>query len=67
MTMDRKKLGTILLIAGVMVWPVGWFILPIFGIHLANVPDLLVPHLCGVIPGVYLRGSKILKKITGGK
>ncbi|NOZ76944.1 MAG: hypothetical protein GXO65_04560 [Euryarchaeota archaeon] len=64
--MDRKTAGTALIIIGVLVWPVGLWVLPAFGIHPAPVPDLLVPHLCGVVPGVYLRGSKILKKLKPG-
>jgi hypothetical protein len=64
--MDRKTAGTILLILGILVWPVGLWVLPaFFDIRLEVFPYLLVPHLCGVIPGVYLRGSKILKKLKG--
>ena len=58
--MTRRRLGTTLLIIGVSVWPLGWWVLPLFGIDLPTVPHLLVAHLAGVIPGVILRGSKIL-------
>jgi hypothetical protein len=60
--MEREKLGTILLILGVLAWPVGFFLIS-QGFDIKPVPDILVPHLLGVVPGVYLRGSKILRKI----
>lgn len=58
--MKREKTGTILIILGVLAWPVGLFIL-----KWEPVPNVLIPHLCLVIPGVYLRGSKIMKKLKG--
>jgi hypothetical protein len=60
--LDRKKTGTILLVLGVLAWPVG-FLLIRLGFELRPVPDILVPHLLGVVPGVYLRGSKILERL----
>jgi hypothetical protein len=59
--LDRKKLGTLLLVLGVLAWPVG-FILIRFGYNIKPVPDILIPHLLGVVPGVFLRGSKILER-----
>ncbi|MBU2560197.1 hypothetical protein KKA03_04805 [archaeon] len=56
--MDREKTGTILIIIGVLVWPIGVLIL-----HWKPIPNVLIPHLCFVVPGVYLRGSKLLKRI----
>ncbi len=61
--MERQKLGTILLILGVLAWPVGFFLIG-QGHDIEPVPDILIFHLLGVVPGVYLRGSKILKKLT---
>ncbi|RMF89184.1 MAG: hypothetical protein D6733_06815 [Methanobacteriota archaeon] len=55
--MEREKIGTVLIILGILAWPVG------LSLGIKPVPNILVPHLLGVIPGVYLRGSKILKKI----
>ncbi|MFO7967330.1 MAG: hypothetical protein R6U44_07005 [Archaeoglobaceae archaeon] len=54
--MDRRKIGLILIILGVLAWPVGIFL---------EVETLytLIAHLCGVIPGVILRGSRILAKL----
>ncbi len=57
--MDKGKIGTILIIIGVLVWPVGLFVL-----HWEPVPNVLIPHLCFVVPGVYLRGSKLLKRLS---
>ena len=58
--MDRQKTGTIMIILGVLFWPIGLFLL-----KWKPVPNILIPHLLLVIPGVYLRGSKILRKIRG--
>jgi hypothetical protein len=53
--MDRKKIGTLLLILGILAWPIGF--------ALEKAPTTILPfHLLGVIPGVILRGSKILKR-----
>ncbi|MFP3946695.1 MAG: hypothetical protein ACLFVI_07305 [Archaeoglobaceae archaeon] len=54
--MDRRKIGLVLIILGVLAWPIGIFL----GVETSYT---LAAHLCGVIPGVILRGSKILKKI----
>ncbi len=56
--MERQKLGTILLILGILAWPLG------YGLKVKPIPNILFFHLLFIIPGVYLRGSKILKKIT---
>jgi hypothetical protein len=56
--MEREKLGTILLVIGVLAWPVGLYL------GVKPVPNILVIHLLGVVPGVYLRGSKILKRFA---
>jgi hypothetical protein len=55
--MDRERLGTTLLILGILAWPIG------LSLGVKPIPNILIFHLLGVIPGVYLRGSKILKKI----
>ncbi|MFQ5888266.1 MAG: hypothetical protein ACE5HY_06180 [Candidatus Hydrothermarchaeales archaeon] len=55
--MEREKVGTILLVLGVLAWPVG------LSLGVKPVPNILIPHLLGVIPGVYLRGSKIIKRL----
>ncbi len=54
--MDRRRLGLILIILGVLAWPVGIFLE-------IETSYTLTAHLCGVIPGVILRGSRILKKL----
>jgi len=64
--MEREKIGTILLILGVLAWPVGFGLKATLLPGIQPVPDILVPHLLGVVPGVYLRGSKILKKLGLG-
>jgi hypothetical protein len=56
---DREKTGTILIIMGVLVWPVGLYIL-----KWEPIPNVLIPHLLFVVPGVYLRGFKRLKGLT---
>ena len=55
--MERQKLGMILIILGALAWPVG------FILHVKPIPNILFFHLLFIIPGVYLKGSKILKKI----
>ncbi len=60
--MDKRSLGSLLIIAGVAVWPVGLFVLPKFGVILP-VRRLLMAHLVLVIPGALLRGSRILALI----
>lgn len=62
--MDRRSLGSLLIIAGVAVWPIGLFVLPLFGIVLP-VRRILLAHLVLVIPGALLRGSRILALIRG--
>lgn len=57
---DKEKIGLVLIILGVLVWPVGLFVL-----HLRPVPDCLVPHLCLVIPGAILKGGRIGRLIKG--
>jgi hypothetical protein len=52
-------IGSLLLVLGILVWPLGWFVLPLVGIEVRNVPDLLALHLLGVVPGSYLRGSRL--------
>ena len=64
--MEREKIGTILLILGILAWPIGLSLRSI-GYPIRPVPDILVPHLLGVVPGVYLRGSKILRKLKERK
>lgn len=54
--MDRRKLGLILIILGVLAWPVGIFLE-------IETSYTLTAHLCGVIPGVILRGSRIFRKL----
>jgi hypothetical protein len=56
---EREKTGTVMIIIGVLVWPIGLFIL-----HWEPIPYVLIPHLCFVIPGAYLRGFKVLKRLT---
>ncbi|MEE8168328.1 MAG: hypothetical protein V3T58_05605 [Candidatus Hydrothermarchaeales archaeon] len=58
--MEREKIGLAMIILGVFVWPVGLLIL-----KLKPMPYVLASHLLLVIPGVYLRGSKIFKRIRG--
>jgi len=53
--MERKRLGLILIILGVIAWPAGLFVL-----NLQKHETLLI-HLSLVLPGVYLRGLKYLK------
>jgi|Deesub1362A_J573_1020465.scaffolds.fasta_scaffold00451_9 hypothetical protein len=53
--MDRKSIGMILIILGVLAWPVGLFVLSL------EKPQTLALHLSLVLPGVYLRGLKYLK------
>ncbi len=55
--MERQKLGMILIILGVLAWPVGYIL------NVKPIPNILFFHLLFIIPGVYLKGSKILKKI----
>ncbi len=64
--MEREKIGTALLILGVLAWPVGFLLKATVLPGIRPVPDILIPHLLGVVPGVYLRGSKILKKLSLG-
>jgi hypothetical protein len=56
--MEREKIGTILIILGVLAWPVGLYIL-----EWKPIPNVLVPHLLFVVPGVYFRGLKRLNKL----
>ncbi len=63
--MDRKRFGTLLLVLGVLAWPIGYVLKATVFPDIRPVPDILVPHLLGVIPGVFLRGSKVLKRFTG--
>jgi len=51
---ERKKLGLLLILLGVAVWPVA----AVFNIATRTA---LALHLSLVIPGVYLRGSRILR------
>jgi hypothetical protein len=53
----REIIGTVLIFAGVLAWPIG------LALNLRPAPDILIPHLMLVVPGVYLRGSKILRRI----
>jgi hypothetical protein len=57
--MKQETIGILLIILGVLAWPVGLYA------GFEPVPNILVPHLCLVLPGVYLRGSKILKRVKG--
>lgn len=57
--MNKEKVGTILIIIGVLVWPIGVLIL-----HWEPIPNVLIPHLCFVVPGAYLRGFKRLKGLS---
>ena len=47
-----------MIIIGVLVWPVGVFIL-----KWEPIPNVLIPHLLFVVPGAYLRGLKRLNKL----
>lgn len=58
--MDRARIGTVLLVLGVLAWPVGLVLKATVFPDIRPVPDILVPHLLGVVPGVLLRGSKVL-------
>jgi hypothetical protein len=60
--MSSQKLGTILLFLGISAWFV-YYGLKFFTD--ANLPFLLFLawHLLGVLPGVFLRGSKILSHL----
>ena len=51
--MERKKLGLMLILLGVAVWPIA-------GVLQIATRTALALHLSLVIPGVYLRGSRIL-------
>jgi hypothetical protein len=53
---ERKKLGLVLIILGVAVWPIAAVL------HIA-VRTALALHLSLVIPGVLLRGSRLLRKL----
>jgi len=57
--MKQETTGLALIILGALAWPVGLYM------GLEPVPNILVPHLCLVLPGVYLRGSKIVKRFKG--
>ncbi len=57
--MDRENIGTVLILLGVMAWPFGLFVM-----HW-GVPNTLAVHLVFVIPGGYLKGRGIIKKISG--
>ena len=61
--MTRKRLGTILLIAGISAWAVYYALKLLTPIQPPFAP-FLVWHLSGVIPGALLRGSKILNLIA---
>jgi len=63
--MEREKLGTILIVLGVLAWPIGYILKLTMFPGIRPVPDILVPHLLGIVPGVYLRGSKILQRLRG--
>jgi hypothetical protein len=52
----REELGLVLIILGVAVWPIA----VVF--HIA-VRTALVLHLSFIIPGVLLRGSRLLTKL----
>lgn len=54
--MERKKLGLVLIALGVAVWPIA------AALHIATRTALAL-HLSLVIPGVYLRGSRILSSL----
>lgn len=54
--MDRRRFGLALLVVGGLVWPLG--------LYLGFQPQqILGPHLILVLSGVYLRGSKILRRL----
>ncbi|MEE9593852.1 MAG: hypothetical protein V3V92_00465 [Candidatus Hydrothermarchaeales archaeon] len=53
----REKIGLAMIIIGGLIWPIG------LSLGKEPVPDILIPHLLFVIPGVYLRGSRILSRI----
>ena len=54
--MDRRKLGLVLLVVGGLVWPAGLYLE-------FEPPEILGPRLLLVLSGVYLRGSKILRRL----
>jgi|GEM_PF-3054187 len=60
--MDRVRIGTVLLILGVLAWPIGFVLKATVFPGIQPVPDILVPHLLGVVPRVFLRGSKVLNR-----
>jgi hypothetical protein len=55
--MNRGRLGLLLIILGVLAWPVGLFVL-----KLEKLTTLAI-HLSLVLPGVYLRGLKIINRL----
>lgn len=59
--MKKKDVGLVLIIIGVLMWPLGHFL------EWTPIPNTLSLHLLFVIPGVFLRGSKILRKLRGSK
>lgn len=60
--MTRKRLGTVLLIAGISAWAV-YYALKLLTPIQPPFASFLIWHLSGVIPGALLRGSKILARI----
>ncbi len=54
----RETLGLVMIIVGASLWPIGLFVL-----QLDPFPDILIPHLLLVIPGAYLKGSKLFKHL----
>jgi len=54
--MKRRKIGLALIILGVLAWPFGLFVLNL------EKHETLAIHLSLVLPGVYLRGLKYLRK-----
>jgi len=54
----REKIGLAMLIIGGLLWPIG------LSLGYDPFPDILIPHLLFVIPGVYLKGSRILGKLS---
>ncbi|MFQ5814902.1 MAG: hypothetical protein ACE5G7_00200 [Candidatus Hydrothermarchaeaceae archaeon] len=52
----REKIGMAMIAIGVLIWPIG------LALNLTPVPYILIPHLLFVIPGTYLKGSRVFKR-----
>ncbi|MEK6590625.1 MAG: hypothetical protein AABZ11_08095 [Nitrospinota bacterium] len=59
--MTKKTLGSILIVSGGMVWPIGLWL------QLKPFPYIVIPHIFLIVPGVILRGSRIIQIIKNRK